>query len=258
MNRLLVDIGNSRIKWAVARGSRIGPMRAADLGQFRRFGEWLASARAVDSVEAVCVAGAKREAQLRATLRRHGLPAPHFARSTACAAGVTSGYAEPWRLGADRWVAAIGAWHEAGGRRAVCSVSVGTALTFDVVDAKGRHRGGVIAPGPVLMVRSLLGQTHGIAVRAADTRRGGTRRSTPALPPLAGNTRDAIYQGSLTAAAALVDRCVREVATGLRARPRVFLSGGTAGSLAPMLESRVEHQPDLVLRGLLVLAGLRP
>jgi type III pantothenate kinase len=258
LNRLLVDIGNSRIKWALARGARIGPMRAVELGQFKRFEQWLAKARSIASTESVCVAGAGAEARLQTALLDHELPAARFARSTAHAAGVTNGYAEPWQLGADRWVAALGAWHAAGSRRAICSVSVGTALTLDVIDARGRHRGGVIAPGPDLMVGSLLGQTQGIAVRAARASRtlsrARARRPTPSLPPLAGNTRDAVWQGSLAAAAALIDRCVTDVATRLHARPRVFLTGGGAGAIAPRLECRFERMPDLVLRGLLLLA----
>lgn len=258
MNRLLVDIGNSRIKWALARGARIGAMRAVEPGQFSRFEQWLGAARGIGATEAVCVAGAEAEARLQAALLDRRLPKARFARSTANAAGVTNGYAEPWQLGADRWVAALGAWHVAGGRRAICSVSVGTALTLDVVDARGRHRGGVIAPGPDLMVRSLLGQTQGIAVRAARASRTRARtrarRPTPSLPPLAGNTHDAVWQGSLIAAAALIDRCVSDVAARLHARPRVFLTGGGAAAIAPRLECRFEPLPDLVLRGLLVVA----
>jgi type III pantothenate kinase len=258
LNRLLVDIGNSRIKWAVARGARIGPMRAVERDQFSRFEHWLGKARGIGSTEAVCVAGAEAEASLQAALLDRNLPEARFARSTTRAAGVTNGYAEPWQLGADRWVAALGAWHKAGGRRAICSVSAGTALTIDVVDARGRHRGGVIAPGPDLMVQTLLGQTHGIAVRAARASRTTShtraRRPTPALPPLAGNTRDAVWQGSLVAAAALIDRCVGDITTRLRTRPRVFLTGGGAKAIAAQLECRFEPLPDLVLHGLLVLA----
>lgn len=258
MNRLLVDIGNSRIKWSLARGSRLGPMRAVELGQFSRFERWLAAARGIGSAHAVCVAGAEAEAQLQAALTQRGLSPAHFARSSAHAAGVTNGYADPWQLGADRWVAALGAWHEAGRKRAVCSISAGTALTLDVVDARGWHRGGVIAPGPDLMVQTLLGQTHGIAVRAArasrTSARAKARRPTPSLPPLAANTRDAVWQGSLIAGAALVDRCVGDAARRLHARPRVFLTGGGAELIASQLQCRFERLPDLVLRGLLVLA----
>jgi type III pantothenate kinase len=255
LSTLLIDIGNTRLKWALAHGERIGPMRAVEHHQHARFERWLAQRRRIDAVEAVSVAGAAAERRLQAALRRNTLPTARFARSTAQAAGVTNSYAEPWRLGADRWMAAIGAWHQAGGRRAVCCISVGTALTVDVVDARGQHRGGLIAPAPELMIRALLDQTQGIAVRAQRGQRAKTPRPTPPLASLANTTHDAILQGSLLAAAALADRCVSEVSKGLPTPPKVFLTGGAATALAPLLRCRFELRPDLVLRGLHTLTA---
>ena len=252
MSLLLIDIGNSRIKWTHMRASQPGPLQAVPLAQFARFERALQSMRGITGVHAVCVAGGAAEARLRAAVRRCGLPRVQFARSTATAAGVTNAYREPWRLGADRWVSAIGAWHLAGALRPVCVVSAGTALTIDVVDARGRHRGGLIVPGSGLMVRTLLERTHGIAVRAANARR--TRSATPALPPLASDTRSAILDGSLLACAALVDRTVRDLRRGLTPRPLVFLTGGGAAALAPQLQTPHRSCPPLVLLGLAVLA----
>src|SRR4029077_2103024 len=79
--------------------------------------------------------------------------------------GVRNGYAETWRLGADRWVAMLGA-HARYPGRALWVVDVGTALTVDLLDEHGRHRGGLLVPGPALMVESLLRRTAGIRKRA--------------------------------------------------------------------------------------------
>ncbi|MGC4029639.1 MAG: type III pantothenate kinase [Steroidobacteraceae bacterium] len=249
MTLLLIDIGNSRIKWASARNGRIGRMQALPLAQFAAFARALRRLKPAAGVRAVCVAGRGAEKALRQALAAAGHPAPQFVRSTREAAGVTNGYRDPWRLGADRWVAAIGAWHAAGRRRSVCAVSVGTALTIDVVDSQGRHRGGLIAPGPLLMRRALLGQTHGIAVRAA-----GARRGRSALPGLADNTRDAIDLGSVRACAALVDRCITELRRSLGTAPRIYLTGGAAPVIAPLLACRAQHDPALVLHGLAVVS----
>lgn len=250
MNTLLVDIGNTRIKWALLRGERLGRQQAVPLAQFPRFARALARLSKVDAVVAVCVAGRGAEQLLRSALVAANLPSPRFLRSSQRAGGVTNGYHDTWRLGADRWVAAIGAWHAAGGKRAVCAISVGTALTVDVIDERGRHRGGLIAPGPALMRRTLLGETRGIAARAAGARRGpaGTLRG------LADNTRDAIQLGSVRACAALIDHCVADLRSQLGARLRVYVSGGGAEAVSPWLRSRVESCPDLVLRGLAVLS----
>jgi type III pantothenate kinase len=255
MNSLLIDIGNTRIKWALLRGARPGRQNALQITDWRGFERALRKLRRVDCVYVVCVAGARAELALRAILKRRGLPVPKFVRSSAMLAGVTNAYIDTWRLGADRWVGAIGAWHMAGGRRAVCAVSVGTALTLDVVDASGRHRGGLIAPGPALMVRSLLQDTMGIAPRAAGTAARTGKSGQQTIRPLADNTRDAIALGSITAAAALIDRTISAVRVALGRRPLVLLTGGGASVLAPLLSTRHLHCEDLVLQGLATIAG---
>jgi type III pantothenate kinase len=256
MNTLLIDMGNTRIKWALLRGAIPGRQSALPIDDWHGIERALRKLRRIGSVYVVCVAGARAERALRALLRRLGLPTPRFVRSRAQLAGVTNGYHDAWRLGADRWVAAIGAWHLAGSRRAVCAVSVGTALTLDVVDAGGRHRGGLIAPGPALMVSSLLQHTQGIAVRAAGSAARTARKpGRQTIRPLADNTRDAIELGSLTAAAALIDRTLGAVRSTLGKSPVVMLTGGGALVIAPLLVTQHLHVDDLVLQGLAVIAG---
>ncbi|MEO8308415.1 MAG: type III pantothenate kinase [Pseudomonadota bacterium] len=255
MKTLLIDMGNTRVKWALLRGAMPGRQHALPISDWRGFEHALRKLQRIASVQVVSVAGTRAELALRAILQRLGLPKPQFLRSTTQLAGVTNGYKDAWRLGADRWVGAISAWHLAGARRAACAVSVGTALTLDVVDAGGQHRGGLIAPGPALMVRSLLQHTQGIAPRAAGSSAAATRKFREAtIRPLADNTRDAIELGSLTAAAALIDRTLSAVRTALGARPVVMLTGGGAFVIAPLLVTRHQLCEDLVLQGLAIIA----
>jgi type III pantothenate kinase len=254
MSTLLIDMGNTRIKWSQLRGTVPGRQQALPIGAWREFEVALRKLRRIDSVHVVSVAGTRAELALRSILHRAGLPGPHFARSGEQCAGVTNGYKDAWRLGADRWIAAVGAWHMAGSHRAVCAISAGTALTIDVVDGSGQHRGGLIAPGPSLMVHSLLRYTQGIAPRAAGSVARSKARGKGIIRPLADNTRDAIELGSLTAAAALIDRTVGAVRIALGARPVVLLTGGAADLIAPLLATSHRHQPDLVLQGLAVVA----
>ena len=258
MNALLIDVGNTRLKWALLRDGRIGAQQAAATADVGALTAALARAPRLDRVVASSVAGAKVESALRAALRRAGAPEPEFLRSSPQAAGVRNGYRHADRLGADRWIGAVAAWHLAGCYRAVCAVSIGTALTIDVVDCDGRHRGGLIAPGPTLMLQSLLRDTAQIAPRA---KTGGRARRTvaadePRLPMLADDTGTAIELGCLSAAAALVDRTITDVTRALRGRPVVFLTGGGADAVAPLLRSACKQREDLVLRGLALLAGI--
>ena len=189
-------------------------------------------------------AGAGVDQRLAAAARRVSGVVPEFVASTRRLGGVRTAYAEPWRLGVDRFVAVIGA-HALRPHRAVCVVDVGTAMTIDLVDARGRHVGGAIIPGPHLMVESLLRNTSGIL------KRSGGKSAGRSL--FARNTRSAIELGARYAAAAVVDRAVTEARAALGVSPRVLLTGGAAPAIHPLIRSAHSNVPDLVLRGLAAL-----
>ncbi len=248
MSILLVDIGNTRIKWARLSGDRLSRQQAAALAGWRapQFARHvLGKARGLERIVAVSVAGARVDAQFAAAARKHAGIKVEFVTSQRRLAGVTTKYVDPWRLGTDRLVAAIGAHHMVKPRTA-CVVDVGTTITVDLIDRRGIHHGGAIIPAPQLMVDGLLRNTSGILKRA----RGAS--IVPAL--FARSTRDAIEQGTRYAAAAVIDRAVEMAKRQLRVAPRVLLTGGAAPELRPLLFSRHDFVPDLVLRGLAVIA----
>lgn len=249
---LLVDVGNSRIKWGRLRGGRIvgrGDATRADWKTARFARETLAALAPVARIVVASVASPEFNAGFARAARRALGVAPQFVESTARAAGVVNAYREPWRLGTDRWVAVIGAHHLFRPRRDVCIVDIGTALTVDLVDADGRHRGGALIPGPDLMVRSLLLGTSGILRRASGV--GARARHTA----FATNTRDALESGARRAAAAAADRFAEDARELLGRQPTVLLTGGAAAQVAPLVRVRHRKVPDLVLRGLAVLAA---
>jgi type III pantothenate kinase len=245
---LLLDIGNSRLKWALQLGpyrpgqrfAATGVLELEELaGRATAFRRSLAGFGPDLRIQACNVAGAAVERQLRTIVRRAGLPAPQFLRSArsgrwgahwlraALAAGRRS------LGGADR-----GARSEYPGR-ALCLVAVGTAMTIDLLDAKGKHRGGSIIPGPKLMIEALLEHTAGIRRRAggrsaADAIRAGRARL------FARDTRSAVVAGAVHAAAALVSEAMRSARVLLGSRPRLILSGGAAELVGSLLR---EPQP---------------
>jgi type III pantothenate kinase len=245
---LLVDIGNTRIKVALLRGVKISSMLAArhdrDASIVSRM---IRSAPdGIERVIAVNVAGAQLERALVAAVnRRFGIDC-ELVRSARAGYGVRNGYTDAWRLGDDRWVGAIGAHSLARARTAVFA-NAGTALTVDTVTADGRHRGGVIVPGPGTMVDTLLAGTAGIRRRAA-----GAAASTRS--PFAADTASALAAGAAFAGAALVDRVVAEAARKFGGRPVLLLAGGSAELLAPHIKSKFRRAPDLILRGLSIIA----
>lgn len=254
MSVMLVDIGNTRVKWASFVRGKVGPLKA--VAHKGRGGEHIArhvirAAAAIDAerIVVVSVAGVRVDRALTAEVRRRLGIAPEFFRSQRRVAGITTMYAEPWRLGADRLVGAIGAYHLSK-HRPVCIVSVGTTMTLDFVDAEGQHRGGAIVPSPDLMVDSLLWGTQGIRRRA----RGG--RGSRGL--FARSTRSAIAEGARYAAAAVADRAVIEARALAGRVPLVLLTGGAALDISRLIRARHRYVPDLVLQGLAVIASTRP
>ncbi|MGH8133239.1 MAG: type III pantothenate kinase [Steroidobacteraceae bacterium] len=248
MTVLLVDIGNTRIKWAGCDGGRLlkshaavhSAWRAADYAR-RLF----AGARGLDEVLVASVAATQVNRALAAAARRAGVRC-RFVTVPRRAGGVTVGYREPWRLGVDRFAALVGA-HELFKPVPVCVVGVGTAMTIDLAGGDGRHQGGVIIPAPGLMIDALLANTHGIRRRARGGALGGRGL-------FGRSTQDAIVQGSRYTAAALIDRAVEEAAVLLGRRPLVVLTGGEAPAVRGLVRSHCVTVPGLVLRGLAVMA----
>jgi type III pantothenate kinase len=251
MSVLLVDIGNTRVKWAVLRGTRVTRARAlAHRGNIAALRTVVRnSARDVNRVVAVCVAGTRLERALSSAARARFGVRTEFIRSERQAAGVRNAYRDTWRLGADRWVAVIAA-HELANGRPVLVANIGTALTLDAVAADGLHIGGAIAPGPTTMIASLLTGTQGIRRRAVGAR--PTARGSQRL--FAGDTASALQAGAAHAAAALIERAVAEARAEFGARPLLLLTGGGAARLSTYISTPSRLVPDLVLQGLALLA----
>jgi type III pantothenate kinase len=248
VSALLVDIGNSRIKWALLDGERLGKAQAADYSGWRARDfarRVIGSRRDVERILVSNVAAADVGDALAAAARLAGAPKPELVSTQRRACGVTVGYIDPWRLGVDRQLAMVAAhWRFVG--RPVCAVAVGTAMTIDLVGADGGHRGGAIIPAPPLMVSSLLDGTSGIRRRA----QGGISGRGPAL--FARSTRAGVELGASYAAAAAVDRAVSEARALVGRTPKLVMTGGGAPVLRPLIRSPSLLLPDLVLEGLAV------
>ena len=235
---LLLDVGNSRLKWALARGARIRRTGAvAHHGQPAR----VVRALKVPKPESVWMSHVvgPHERQLRAAIKRRFGVVPKIARTQKECAGLRVAYAAPARLGVDRWLAMLALWSQS--RRAFCVATAGTALTFDAVDARGHHQGGLIAPG---------------LATAWNAVRGSTRFALPPNPSrytrgLGTDTEACVRQGTLYACAGLIERAARD-AGGAR-----FLSGGDARTLQAHLDGRWTMKEHLVLEGLLAYARER-
>ena len=245
--RLLLDLGNTRLKWALQDGEDWRARGAvgwdSDVAAELR-SAWRALP-APDDVLGASVVDAAREAGVAEAVRACWKHDTYWLRTPAEACGVRNAYDDPQRLGVDRFLAMVAAY--AAGHAPCVLAGAGTALTLDALAADGRHLGGLIAPGPQLMQQALIGAT----ARVRPERPGNVLDA-------AANTADAVASGCWQAAAALIERFVRRMAPALGGAPTLRLGGGDAQALLPLLERPAALAEDGVLHGLAVWANAHP
>ena len=239
MNILVIDIGNTRIKWGLSQNG--GWMRQgwAPTAQAGGLAVEFSALPAAERIAIANVAGTTVRAVVTQVLAGARCT-PQWVTGVAAQCGVPSRYAEPATLGPDRWAALVGAWHLTG--TACVVVNIGTTMTVDALNDEGVFLGGCIVPGATLMRAALARDTANLALRE------GSFQYFP------DNTGDAIASGAVNALAGAVERMLRYLEEITGAAPMVVLSGGDAGLVEKQLNARVTVVDNLVLEGLLQIA----
>ncbi|MBO9552802.1 pantothenate kinase [Pseudomonas sp.] len=246
---LELDCGNSFIKWRVIHatdativgGGIVDSDQAlvgevAALPSLRLTGCRIVSVRSEDETAALCA----QIAQAFSVVARVAEPAQEMA-------GVRNGYEDYQRLGMDRWLAALGAFHLAKG--ACLVIDLGTAAKADFVSADGEHLGGYICPGMPLM-RSQL-RTHTRRIRYDDA---SAERALSSLAP-GRSTVEAVERGCVLMLQGFA-RTQLEQARALWGEDfTVFLTGGDA-PLVREAAPQARVVPDLVFVGLAMACPL--
>lgn len=250
---LAIDVGNTRLKWALYDSPRPGaPLRAHGAEFLENIdkladGGWAglpAPARMLGCAVAADAVRRRVEEQME---ELWDVPAEWIVASAA-EAGLVNGYDHPTRLGADRWVAMIGAWHRMlaqDAARPVVVVMVGTAVTVEAIDAQGRFLGGFILPGHGIMLRALESGTAGLHVPTGEVREFPT------------NTSDALTSGGTFAIAGAIERMVQHVRRHCGREPARFMTGGAGWKMSPHLMMNFELVESLIFDGLLEIAQRR-
>lgn len=237
---LLLDAGNSRIKWAVRDDD--GLSRTGELRGESAFGDLAARLATPAAIRVASVRDDAFNSALGQTLESHwpGVPS-HWPRTRAKQHGVRCAYPEPENMGVDRWLALLAARGIA--RGPLCVVDAGSAVTLDALDPLGRHLGGLILPG-MAMARSLMHERTA-RVRVRDDFRPGWWTD---------NTSDAVNSGSYWAIVSLVERFRARTEERLAAPCELILTGGDAPAIMEALADRGRYEPHLVLQGLAMTA----
>lgn len=237
--RLEIDLGNSYLKWRYMTPLRVsgGRLLLAELDA------WLAEqSGAIREIWISSVASDSVNHQLSNRLQRHFGVEPEFARVTEEAVGVVNAYADPARMGVDRWLVMLAAWEMF--HCAFVVVDAGSAINIERVSADGHYLGGSILAGFQMQQRTLLGQTARV------------RFDLSAGDPLEGGKDTA---GCVASGAELVLRGLAQQLPDILAelaqvsgQSKLVVTGGDAQQLVGYLPESLEYQlvPELVMDGL--------
>ena len=255
MTFIALDVGNTRLKWALYDSHRpdahLLAQGAVFLEHIDRLAEqdWKDIPAPSEMLGCIVASDALRR-RVGEQLDLWDLT-PRWVVPRAEEAGLTNGYDHPTRLGADRWVAMIGALarmkRQTQGQapRPMVVVMVGTAVTVEAIDPQGHFLGGFILPGHGIMLRALESGTAGLRVPTGEVREFPT------------NTSDALTSGGTYAIAGAIERMVQHVRQYTHDEPLCYMTGGAGWKMAPSMSVNFELVDSLIFDGLRQIADQR-
>ena len=252
MTFLAIDVGNTRLKWAMY--DRAHPQAqllahgAEFLENIDRLGDGAWDLLPAPQRMLGCiVAGDAVRRRVQEQMELWDVN-PQWVVASQAEAGLINGYDHPTRLGADRWVAMVGARQHMlsrGAPRPLVVVMVGTAVTVEAIDQHGKFLGGLILPGHGIMLRALESGTAGLHVPTGEVKLFPT------------NTSDALTSGGTFAIAGACERMVQHLREHTGMEPLCIMTGGAGWKMAPSMAIQFELVDNLIFDGLLTLASLR-
>jgi len=238
---LLIDVGNSSIKWATYLASELSDMSQllhTDENVFKNINQQWLSLEQPSAVYISCVAEDEVLTRIVELCNKLWDIAPQVIQSKKQQLGLINAYKAPLELGSDRWCAMLGAWCLS--RKGFVVINAGSALTIDIVNQSGEHIGGYILPGINMMKKSLGQQTAKIAAPA-------NIEASIAIS-LGKSTNEcinaAVHLSTINFISQVIEQHKEPYST------ECYLSGGDAIKLGKLLDINYTLMPDLVLRGM--------
>lgn len=238
---LLVDIGNSSLKWELSNCNTASDMLQHEYPKdisSKFFESCWQNLEMPDEIIASCVANESVWQALEESCKSLWNVKVKKVVSSKEGFGLINVYDDVLSLGSDRWCAMIGALHSTDS--SFILIDAGSALTIDVVKQSGEHRGGYIVPGIGMMKSSLGLNTAQIMME--------NEAKLPSLS-LGESTTDCVEAGIHLSSVKLIEAVFEEESKKLK-ECKIFITGGDAKLLASLLSLKCVIIPDLVLRGL--------
>ena len=231
--KLLIDIGNTRTKWAVWQGDselEQGVVESLSI-------DWVEELKRRYSLRYGLVCSTRGDAESVCNLlKKSGLKALVF--DADCPVPIKNGYLTPRTLGRDRLAAAVGAATLYPDREVVI-IDLGTALTIDHLTADGCFSGGVISPGLEMRFRALHTHTAALPLVEPTDTEGVVGRTT----------EEAIALGVMNSVAFEIEGYLARFAKK-NGDFIPILTGGAAKYFVKRIKNTIFAEPNLVFCGL--------
>lgn len=241
---LLIDSGNTRCKFArMLTDGTLSPVLAIahDTPDFvARLEEWLGNSTGGTSCYLASVANAEVTKKIEVAVASAGFQVTRV-KAQAEALGLRIAYPVPEQMGVDRFLALLAAHQK---KQSLLLVSAGSALTVDLLESGGLHRGGMITA------------TEIIIQAAIENRFANFRSLWGNASGFSDNTADALASGARYMVLGMIEKSWREASQRLNDPDLgLLITGGDAEALLPHLPDNTVYQPALVLEGLALWAG---
>ena len=247
---LLLDIGNTRIKWGIFDNHNIlinGAVNVRESEQDNFLSLYQSFPSGIEKAVASSVLDSDMSLKLKKTFKSFFGFKIEFIETGENSHNILNGYDEPLSLGVDRWVAMIAARTEF--KKDVMIIDMGTAITIDLIDKYGTHRGGKILPGFKLMSEVLNKNTSNIQqiinlhdIEKKDIQSWGK------------DTRNVIISGITSAISGAIQVSLDKLNKDVE-EPVVIITGGDSEFFKDYLDRGFKFRPNLVLSGLAILAS---
>ncbi len=244
--KLLLDLGNTRCKYAVLEEGRVkkhGIQNYSPFGKIYGVKSLCDQYGEAEGVVISSVLSKSTNSQIQETLANSGVRNIFFLKSEENSFGVKLAYIDPSAMGVDRVAALIAVNEMYSGNS--CVIDCGTAVTIDALDAEGNHRGGVILPGVVGMRKALLNDTK---IKVNDEK--------VEFNVMSNTTEAAIHTGSICAVAGGVDYVINRMVSDYDSFDQIVCTGGGTEQVQEYL-SEIHSAKKIHFVDTLVLDGLR-
>jgi len=240
---LLVDIGNSRVKWRHFSGSVSKTSQALENQQWKQALEcnnWTVvdgNKQPIHHIIYSCVGNDELVAVIEKFATEASISTQRI-QTTAVWNDLVNSYSDPSQMGVDRWLAMIAAWNRC--QSACLIIDCGTAITVDAIDNDGQHLGGHIVAGLALQKSTLLTQTAKINAEQLHNNNHFE---------FGRNTSDAVNFGCLRLVLDYLDNSwLRFLNNNVQAK--LFITGGDGEKVSELLDYKNNFHQDLVLEGI--------